>query len=226
MPIWTDEYLQLLQQRAEIELTTDVKCIFHRFSLAVTSGVSTYDLPEGIVSVQRVTWNGTRVNPYDQITAQRFDLHIDPLTETTSGKPYLYLQHNYGWDKIHFWPVPDENITADDSGIWGADIENRVVISCWIVADPTGFTQRLPEVVRRRVVKQYVNWKAYMKEGASQDIDAAGYFRSKYEAGKLHIQEVMGNIPRAIMTQMQPTLQGNPQVARPKLPSNFGRIVE
>jgi len=56
MPIWTEEYLLELQSRGEIDLTTDVRCIFDRFSLEVTSGTSSYDLPGGILSIARITW--------------------------------------------------------------------------------------------------------------------------------------------------------------------------
>ena len=226
MPTWSDDYLQTLQRRAEVELTTDIKCLFHRFSLEIVSGIATYTLPPGIKSIVRVTWKGRKIYPYDQVSAQSHKLYIDPLTETTTGTPYLYLQHQYGWDKLHFWPVPNESVAANDSGIWGSDIENRVIVSCWRVADPLGNTHRLPEFIRRRLTKTYVNWKAYMKEGASQDTEAAGYFREKYLAAKSHLKETMGKIPRAIVDEMQPIRGGYPKVARPRLPVQFGRIVE
>ena len=226
MPIWTDEYLLELQSRGEIDLTTDVPCIFDRFSLEVTSGTSSYDLPDGILSIIRITWKGKKVWPYDNRSSLAAGIHLNPLTETTVGTPYLYLQHNYGFDKIYFFPTPDESISADDSGIWGTDIANRVVVSCWKVADPTSNLLRLPDFVRRRLIKYYVNMKAYAKEGPSQDTEAASYFQQKYELSKAHLRSVVNRIPRSVVQQFQPQNFNRPTIGRPRLPSNFGRIVE
>ena len=153
MSAWADDYLLDLQRRGEIELSTDIPLIFHRFSLAVEDGVAAYTLPSGIVSISRITWKGKKVYPYDERTAVSQGIFKDPFTETSTGTPIFYLQHNQGFDQLSFWPTPDETITADDSGIWGADIENRIIISCYKVADPTGTTYRIPEFLRRRILK-------------------------------------------------------------------------
>lgn len=226
MSAWTDDYLAELQDRGEIELSTDVPHIFHRFSLAVTDGDPDYTLPEGIVSISRLTWKGKRVWPYDERTARVQGIYKDPFTETVSGTPQFYLQHNQGMDQITFWPTPNESIGADDSGIWTNDIANRVIISCWKVAVPSGSDFRVPEFLRRRILKYYVNMRAYAKEGPSQNIEAAMYFRDRYVAAKQHLQEVMDKVPRAIYKQFEPLAPVSYKPPRPVLPSNFGRIVE
>ena len=226
MPIWDDAYIIDLANRGEIELTTDVPCIFDRFSLDIVSGTSTYSLPEGLLSISRITWKGNKVWPFEQRSAIIGNLNIDPLTETITGTPYLYLQHNYGFDKIHFWPVPDESIGLDDSGIWGADISNRVIISCWRIADPTGTEFRLPDFIRRRLIKYYINTKSYGKEGPSQDTDASDYFKQKYQFSIEQLRLVKASLPKSIVNEMQPQVFGGRFIARPRLPINFGKVVE
>lgn len=226
MPIWNDDYLLDLQRRGEIDLSTDVPCIFNRFSLTIANGVATYSLPAGILSIIRITWKGRKIWPYDQRNAISAGIHIDPLTETSAGTPIIYVQHHYGFDKINFWPVPDETIGADDSKVWGASIDDVVVVSCWQVADPTGSTYRIPEFLRRRLIKNYVNMKAYGKEGPSQDTQAVEYFKQKYNFCKDHFRRSVEQVPKAVQLQMQSSMSSTVRLPRPRLPIEFGEIVE
>lgn len=225
MPAWTDEYLLELQKRGEIELSTDIPVIFDRFSLSIVSGQSNYTLPEGIVSISRITYLGHKVYPYDERTSIAQGLHQEPFTTSTLGRPICYIQHNQGFTQIAFWPTPDSTIGADDTGIWSTDIPNRVIISCWRVATPDG-NFRVPEFLRRRLLKYYVNMRAYAKEGPSQNIQAAVYFRERWLSAKNHLRTVMNNVPKAIVKQMEPISFQQPIVPRPTLPIQFGRIVE
>lgn len=226
MSAWTDDYLAELRKRGEIELSTDVPLIFHRFSISTIAGVPTYTLPDGILSISRITYEGHRVWPYDERTLQMQGIFKDPFTEERTGRPYVYMQHNYGFTQITFWPTPDVGINADDNGIWGGDIANRVIISCWMVADPTGETFRVPEFLRRRFNKYYVNMRAYTKEGPTQNIQAAMYFRDRYVTSKNQLREAVNSIPKAIVKYHVPMHYAQHKIARPVLPPQFGRIVE
>jgi hypothetical protein len=221
MSNFSDEYLLDLRSRAATELTTDVLCLFDRFSIPVYSGTAKYTLPDGILSIIQITYKGFKVDPTDYRTADEQGMPLDPLFADRTGRPLMYLQHNLGFNQLAFWPVPNEDIAADDTGIWDDidEINARVIISCWRVADAT---HQLPDPLDRRLVKDYIGMKAYAKEGPTQQIDVANFYRQRYNRSKAHLDKVIRYVPKSITPLFQPNFPGQKLVARPVLPSNFG----
>lgn len=223
MPIWSDSFLQDLRDRAEIELSTEVPCIFKRFSLTVTQGVAQYELPEEVITIRRITWKGKKVFP---TTHQEQDASFNQLEYNSSrtGTPDLYIQLKYGRNQLVFYPTPSESITADDTDLDTIEgIQRRVVISAYVPSDLNSY--RIPEYMRRRLVKQYVNYKAYLKEDQGMRVSAAEYFRQKWERAKEQLRTAKGGLYRGTIHQMGSIALTRKVPARPSLPSNFGRKV-
>ena len=228
MPIFSDEYLQLLIDEAEVEMSTDVKCIFNRFSIAITSGQSLYTLDETVGEIIAVTYKGYPLTPMSPQEGFETNALYDMTSSSPLGRPTHYIRHriNEGYYGIRFWPVPNESITADDTNIDGTDIENRCIISCYRIADPTGSTYRLPNNLMRRLAKYYVNYTAFLKEGKGQALRSSQHYKQRYDMAKRHLHEVYQTIPKAIVKAYNPNYPHVQRYPRPVLPNNFGDIVE
>lgn len=226
MPEITDTYLNELASAGEIELTTDVMCLWNRFSLAVTSGISTYTLPEGLLSIIDIRWKGKKIYPWSHKLAYELGMDTEP-NDSASGQPFWYQTTGYGVGEINFFPTPNETITADDSNLNNTTgIRERVIVTCYRVADPSGTTFRLPDYLRRRINKYYINYRKYSREGQGQDTDVAAYFYERYQNAKAHLNQVMQEIPRSIVHSLVPPGLTRVGPTRAVLPSRFGVIVE
>jgi len=221
MPEFDDVYLNDLRSRGQTHLSSEVPCLFHRFSLGVEAGEGVYDLPSDLLSIIQVTYKGFKVEPLDFKTAREHGFEIDPLSDTKIGRPKFYFMHNLGQFKLCFWPSPDETITADDTGIWNDDeeIKARVIVTAWRVASDD---IPLPDYLRRRLIKDYVAYKAYAKEGPTQVMEISEFFRERYQISLAHLRRIMNTLPKAADDAMLPNAPRQALVSRPVLPNNFG----
>jgi len=197
--IWTDSYLDSQFTAAEQSVSTDITCIFNRFSLDIILGTSVYTLPSGILGILAVSWKGEPIYPLEHTTLRDSAPYYLPLNAGSQSKPYHYLRVGYGYSKIEFRPVPSESIAADDTNIYGSDIANRVIISCWKVADSSN---QLPEFARRRLLKYYVLWKAFAKEGKGQNLKASDYFKLKFDYEKTMFKLAVDNVSKCIVRKL------------------------
>lgn len=223
MPIWTDAFLNDLKDRAEIELSSDIPCIFKRFSIAVTANTAQYTLPQEVISIQRISWKGKKIYP---TTHQEQDAQFNQIDYQTARRaiPDYYLQFTYGRNQIVFFPTPSESVTADDSDLGTiAGIERRVIISAFVPSDLV--TYRIPEYLRRRLIKQYVNYKAYLKEDKGQRVAASEYFMQKWERSKAQLRKAKEGLYKGTIHQMGSITIAKQYPARPILPDNFGKKV-
>jgi len=220
MSIFSDEYLQYLLDRSEVDFSQAIPCIFYRFSLSITQGTSQYTLPTGVINILRVTWKGERVFPWEHSDTRQSNW-MKPQNLSSQGKPKFYLSREYGYGQIKFHPIPNETVAADDTNIYGSDIANRVIISAYRLADPTGTTYRLPEAIRERMGKYYAMYKAYQREGKGQDLIAAAYFERKHKLALSQFRKIIMKIPAAIQLQFGPTgMHRDNKPAKPLMPSD------
>ena len=226
MALWTDEYLLQLREDGEVELSCDVPLLLYRYPLQIVSGQSEYTLPSGIVNILRISYKGYKVYPYSSRLGRDEVVEIRP-DSTVLGRPSYYITRDNNWDTIKFFPTPNENLSTDSSTKdTGTGILAQCIITCYMQADVTGDTLRIPEYIRRQFTKYYVMYRAYAKEGKSQNIVASNYFKQKYFFAREEFRKIIHKMPRAISSRMEPGSQRNVRPARPSLPSNFGRIVE
>lgn len=219
-PLFSDDYLNHLLTRGEIDLSEQIPCILYRFSLAVTQGTSVYTLPSGIIGIHRITWRGNEIDPWEHADDQRSDW-IKPQNQYSEGKPKIYLSYEYGFGKIKFHPVPHETIAADNTNIWSTGVDTLVVLTTYRIADPTGNTYRVPDYLRRRYNKYYALYRAYSREGKAQDLQAADYYKAKYDLIHNFLRDIIQKISPSVI-QLGPSdptsRKGKP--ARPVYPTD------
>lgn len=226
--IWEDSYLNRLASDGEQDMVNRVACLFHRFPLDILGGTSVYTLPVKTSRIRRVTWLGEKLDP---ISFQDMCI-IDPgfvwasSTENNDipqGKPRYYVLHPTNINDIRFYPCPPENITYDNTDVYGAGTDTNVIISCFRNIDGTDEKFQLPDYIYRRAVKAYVLWKAYLREGKGQNLRASEYFKSKYDYYVSHFDKLNSDtfVSKKYALGGNNPLGGRP--SKPVLPSNFER---
>lgn len=208
MPIWTSAYLSRLELEAEIEVAKACHCVVDRVALNIQSGVALYTVPEDFLGVRAIKWKGNLVRPltrmevrylYPENTIDAF-YNTDGAFEYSAFNPSAFLTNqgfaNSGqslqsqpdfycfsgtsFDTFQFYGTPSENIASTTSNLWGTEIPNRVILEYYRL--PDGVTFRIPEWTRKALIKDYVLWKAFLKEGPGQRIQLAMYYKQQFES--------------------------------------------
>lgn len=221
MPIHSEAYLNSLIQDAEVAISTEVKCIFYRFSLNIVQGVSTYTLPSGVIGILQVSWLGEGLEPqeYSDFGWSEF---FRPQNLSTQGKPRYYMRvGGSGYNKIKFHPTPYESVSADNSSLHNdTGILNRVVVSSWRAAEPQDLEFRLPTYLFRNLMKYYAMTRAYAREGIGQNLIASEYFKAKYFAYLKMYKDTMEKIPQAVQLRFGDGSLVRSRVPRPVMPTS------
>lgn len=187
MSIWTDEYLELLEQDAEQDINQSVACLYHRFCISTTAGVSVTTLPNKVRSIERITWRGKKVWPMNWEDLQSMTPHtifVGPGSpsniETSQSRPMWYALHPTNIHDIRFYPTPNESFDGTGDP-YSPDTGPTCIISCFRNIDTSDPTASLPSYVDRRTRKAYILWKAFEKEGAGQNLKASQYYMKRYQ---------------------------------------------
>lgn len=226
MALWTDEYLLQLREDGEVELSTEIPLLIYRYPLEIISGQSEYTLPEGIQDILRITYKGFKVYPYSTRLGIEEGMEVRPDASTT-GRPNYYVTRYNNWDTIKFFPTPNENLSTDElTKDTRTGILSQCIITCYLRADVSGNSIRIPEYIRRQFTKYYVMYRAYAKEGKSQNIQASNYFKQKWQFTKTEFKNIVYKMPSCINASILPFNSRRFRPTRPVLPAQFGRIVE
>lgn len=226
--LWTTQYLSDLATDAEITISTEIPCIYVRFPLPVTQGVSIYDLsalttPQALTGIIRITYQGWTVHPAFPNEMRDTVVPFKPGEGDVQSRPFIYLRQGYGLNSLKFFPAPNADISYDSTDITTVTgIRNNVIVSGWRLAD-TALNYRIPTHIRQTLVRYYVLARAYKKEGKGQNLEASKYFESKYE--KLLIRFKKINM-KLFATRVSYVREGNIRPwgyrpPRPVLPPNF-----
>lgn len=175
--IWTDEYLSQLIEDGERDIVAKIAPLVTRFSISVSSGVRGATLPVSTMGLLQVTWKGKKLTPLYQAEM----IEKSSIYRTEQGTPRYYLFSNEGLLNIKFFPVPNESIASDDSGIYGSDIANRVIVMAYKWPSTQQAEYDIPDYIARRTVKAFVLWRAFQREGKGQNLKAAQYYKNRYD---------------------------------------------
>lgn len=192
MPTWDNEYLQRLTQEAEKEISRALNPIWDRYAIPIVAGTATYTLPDYVRGITNIKWKGISIDPLYQSEVIK---SIDHNYFTTRGNVRWYLRSPENFQIIRFVMVPNENITTDpvSDDLFNSDtIRDRVIVSFHREPDTSGDLLSLPDYVARRLVKNYVLYRAYKKEGTGQHIEAALYYKRKYDQQLRYYRELIG----------------------------------
>ncbi len=231
-PLWTAQYLSDLATEAEIQISTEVPCIYVRFPLNVLVNQSVYNFQTDTVPAQRltgiirVTYQGWTVHPVAQIHLRNNVIPLAPWNgDIISSRPFLYMRTGYGIDGIKLFPAPNLSIPYDSTDITTiTGITNNVIVSGWRIADPTGTTYRIPDYIRETLVRYYVMARAFKKEGKGQNLEASKYFEGKYQKLMARFKTIVSQLftsrTHGVHDPFANTYGHRPP--RPSLPVNFG----
>lgn len=101
---FADQELYDLIFDASMELATETECVEATdTSTATVSGTQAYALPTRAFKIQRLTWNGVRLDPIDFMEDDYYTGNRAATTQT--GDPRYYSLWN---GSVYLRPVPDE----------------------------------------------------------------------------------------------------------------------
>ncbi len=172
MPIWSTATINRFESNGEDTFAIDYPCIVDRISLDITSGTDTYELPDYITRIRRITWKGKKLWPI-----QERDVRLRSLNAI--GTPREYIYDNLGTLKIKLYPIPNETISSVDSNLYGSEIPNRVIVEFYRTASYPAFS--LPRFFRRRLLKCYILKSCFQMDGKGSTLKAAKYFSDKFK---------------------------------------------
>ena len=202
--LWTDSYLSALAVEGEEKVSLLVNCIVDRFALRPFMGVPNYTLPDFVIGIRRITWKGVKLEfltpfqwrrmfPYSgaystegAFESSAFASHAFQIAGMFSdtahmGKPQFYGFQGANRESLSFFPTPNEEVEVTTGDLYNSDvIEQNVVVECYRLADEL---HTIPSFARRQLVKNYVMWKAFLKEGDSQNLKVAKYFEQRFTFG-------------------------------------------
>lgn len=216
MPIWSNAYLAQIISDGEEDISKKVHCLFNRSALTIVDNTATYALPPLFLSVILVSWKGRLLEPLTQKELMRYDSNY----LTNKNTPFWYSIDSDGPGTIRFYPVPNENITAVTTNLFGSEIPNQVIISYFQAADTASANVTTPKWISRRLIKDYCLWRAFQQEGKGQNLKAASYFLNKFIVGVSQFKLLNKELTAIIQRLSHDILR--PRFARPLLPISFG----
>lgn len=183
MPLFDAITLNRFAQQGENEFVKIYKCIIDRISLDIVSGTSTYNIPDYVQDIRKITWLGHKIDPISHRKFRDFEFNASSV----SSKPECYVFNNIGQNQIKFFPTPNVTIASINSNLFGSQILYRVIVEFFRFPDYV--SQIIPFYFRKRYIKAYVLKCCFSMEGRGQNIKAAKYWNDKY----LYLREVYGS---------------------------------
>lgn len=219
MSLFTSEQINRYTLQAEQLFTDEYRCITDRIAIEIVSGTSLYILPDNVLDIRRITYRGVKIDPVSHRDMREY---LDGLD--SSGTPTNYIYNNVGQTTIKLFPTPVETLGTIQSDLFNPEIV-RVQCICefWTVADGIGY--KLPEYIRRRLLKPYVLKSLFLAEGKGQNIKASKYWDKKWKYLKqlygLQLEDQL-NSPRRLISSGN--YQWKPYLAPPVLPLSMRGI--
>ena len=222
---FTDAQLLRFAESGENELSY-FNLVRGRYSFKVLAGVAEYAIPSYIKTIVSITYKGESLNPWSGSEMRRSG--TTPV-QATSGIPREYVYSDFGTCKLKLFPTPSETVNAQVN-LWGtAAILNGLVIDYWSYSrnDSEELSDRLLDEIRSTFIDDYVFGKAYAIESKEQDFQAATYYKGLWQENLAEFPLIEQKIHQAVNRELKPQLFGpGNRIARPRLPLNFGRVVE
>lgn len=172
MSIWSAATINRFLIDGEVEIAKSLKCLIARVSLAITAGTSTYSLPTDLLYIRRVTWLGKKLEPMPARTFHQLNVI------TAESEPLFYIFNQQGRNTIRLHPVPSQTVAALLTGLFGPNIATTMIVEYYQL--PNSTTVKLPEYIRRRLIKYYVLYRCFEQEGVGQNLKNAKKMLERY----------------------------------------------
>ncbi len=173
MSLWTSETIIRFSQEGENEFSTSFPCILVRMSLPTIQGQSTYEIPDYVKSIRRITWQGFKLDPLGQRNMREVFSYA-----TQIGKPFWYIFNNIGANRLQFFPIPDETINPSGADLYSDAIPTDVIIEYFRMPDFAQYV--VPKYFRRRLLKTYVMKGCMGIEGPGTNLKNRDYFTNRW----------------------------------------------
>lgn len=188
MPALSTSDLSRFFNYGEVEVSNDRPFLVDRYSPTLVAGQATYELPNYVRSIKRVTYLGQMLDPLPR-RAQRDA--FQPATQ--QGQPFWYVYNNIGLNNIQLFPVPQVALAAATSGTeWSTGIATACIVEFWRISDNDDFI--IPTTLRRQLLKRYVAKQAYSIDGPNLNMKLSKYYSDQWDRWKLSFNGLLDTL--------------------------------
>ena len=118
-PNWTQAEMFELIYQAQMELANETLCIQNKYTTPTVASQQAYAWPTRAISIKRVTYDGSKLDPIDM--REDDAISLSNTTTTVTGTPQWY----FSWERaIYLRHIPS---AVADLDIWTYDIPDTVV---------------------------------------------------------------------------------------------------
>tara|TARA_R100001530_G_scaffold123720_1_gene91741 strand:+ start:1210 stop:1956 length:747 start_codon:yes stop_codon:yes gene_type:complete len=214
-----------------------------RVSLPIVNGTSTYALSNEVLSIRRITWKGSKVDPLPHRLMR--DLELNQTLK--SSLPEYYVFNNLSFPSLRFFLIPNTTIAAavGSEDLYGSAISTRVIVEYYtlpsefgsrdtaagvdrhttasVIRVLAGTHEGLPDYLHQRMIDVYTKMRRAQIESREQDTSAEEYFQSRWDFLVVWADDILKSLLRSPMRYRDGSSdrQRN-KIPTPRLPSTFG----
>jgi len=220
VPVFDQSDILRFFNQGENTATTKCQFLLDRYEIPVVAGTHTYEIPDYVTSILRITYQGKKLTPLP-----RRDLNGAFQPATQQGQPFWYVFNNVGLNRVRLFPTPQDNLPGGKDP-WCTDIPTQCIIEFFRVTDNETFI--LPPWTRNFLLKQYVGRGLFQIEGPGQNLKMSQFLDKQWQFWFNEfcglIDELQAN-PRKLF--VSDVVSGNWFPGSPMLPiDKFGISVE
>lgn len=220
--LWTDNQISNWAQEGEEDISNRQNLIIDRIGLSTTAQQSLFVLPEYCLNVSRVTYRGFKLEGKN--AQELIDSQSSPNRNISYSRPLFYVYNGFGRRTIKVMPATSELTIAPSGDLFNATtISSGLIVEFYRTPDFSTNINRLPQPMRKILVKYYLLFRALQQDGPGLDLVGSDFFQSQYEgfledlkiinnATFLSRVNVMGDISQFLFRGWK---------ARPILPPNY-----
>lgn len=211
--IWSDVELNAYIKEGYNLFCSTTKCIWRREAIPDIADEPLYDLPVGVVELDRVTWDNRRIGP----APPDYFMHKDPAFEYQSGDVFTFMLDGDGYRKIRKIRAP------------GADDPDKFYVEYYSLGETLSSDSTEFEIPRwyARYVRHFACFRAFNRRGEGQNEELAKHYQSRWLEGLERAQDRS----HSAFARRAGILGGSGQAPKrgiprgPRFPANFGRTV-
>lgn len=144
--LWSSqELIEELLYSVLLEFSREIECLENTFSTSAVASQQEYSLPSRYLKIQRVTFNGTKLQP---ISLREYDALTYAAQTIPTGTPAYYY---YFGETIGLYPIPE---TTDTIKIWAIQVHDSIT-SASTIEIPIQFHDMLVDgLVAKMILKE------------------------------------------------------------------------
>jgi hypothetical protein len=152
------------------------------------------------------------------------DSQSSPNTNISYSRPLYYVYNGFGRRTIKILPATSETLAAPLGDLFNAtQISAGLIVEFYRTPDFTTELNRIPQPMRRILVKNYLLFRALQQDGSGLDLKSAQFFEQSYEdlLGELKLINSATFLSRTNVMNEEGQFLYRGWKARPILPPNY-----